>query len=58
MSISIEPNLSTGLNISAGHREKNRLMSDESCFTTDTVVQCLVKKFFISYRALKLTSIR
>ena len=32
---------------------KNRVTSDEGCFTTDTVVRREVKFFFISYRLLK-----
>ena len=37
--------LIAGLNISTG--AKNRVMSDESCFATDTVVQCEVKKNYM-----------
>ena len=44
------------LNNSSGHRAmfgKNQLMSDKSCFTTDTVIQFEVKKLFISYQRRK-----
>ena len=33
--------------------EKNRIISDKSCFTTDTVVCREVKKCFTSYRGLE-----
>ena len=36
-----------GLNISTGHRSKNWVTSDESCFTTGTNVRCEVKFFYI-----------
>ena len=32
---------------------RNRVMSDESCFTTDTIVSCEVNFFFISCRRFK-----
>ena len=41
----------TGLNVSTGHRtmsSKKRVMSDETCFTKDTVVRSEVKKIFFT----------
>ena len=52
----ISRTLITSLNISTGIGQcpsKNRVMSDESCFTTDTVIRREVKKKFIRYGRLE-----